>query len=274
MHTQSFENTVVIVTGAASGIGRAIITAFVRAGAKGIIADLDKEWSHTVAEKLKAEGGDVIVSLTDISQPDQVDIMLDSALDTWGHLDVFINNAGVGVHKEVVELTDADWDHQINVQLRGSFLCSRAAARQMITQNQGGRIINIGSTAAVNARTEAAPHCVSKAGIVMLTKVMALELGKHNITVNCVSPGLTNVSTVSRGGGATREYIDTFLNMVPLNRLAHPEEIANMVMFLSSKEAEFITGQHIQVDGGYSAGKLAIRGPHHSTETYSINPHE
>ena len=132
MLPESFENTVVIVTGAASGIGRAIITAFVRAGAKGVIADLDKEWSHTVAEKLKSEGGDVIVSITDISQPDQIDFMLHSVLDTWGHLDVFINNAGVGVHKEVVELTDADWDHQMNVQLRGSFLCSRAAARQMM----------------------------------------------------------------------------------------------------------------------------------------------
>jgi len=274
MHKQYFEDTVVIVTGAASGIGRAIITAFVRAGAKGVIADLDQEWSYILADKLKAEGGDILVSVTDISQPNQVDIMLESVLNTWGHLDVFVNNAGVGVHKEVVDLTDADWDHQMDVQLKGSFLCSRAAARQMINQSHGGRIINIGSTAALNARIEAAPHCVSKAGIVMLTKVMALELGKHNITVNCVSPGLTNVSDASRGGGATREYIETFLHMVPLNRLAQPEEIANMVLFLASAESEFITGQHIQVDGGYSAGKLAIRGPHHNTENYASNPHE
>jgi NAD(P)-dependent dehydrogenase (short-subunit alcohol dehydrogenase family) len=132
----------------------------------------------------------------------------------------------------------------------------------MIKQGVGNRIINIGSTAARNARLAAAPHCASKAGVVMLTQVMAMELGRHNITVNCVSPGLTDVSATSRHGGASSDYIEAFLNMVPLSRLGRPEEIAHMVLFLASGQADFITGQHITIDGGYSAGKLSVQGPH------------
>jgi NAD(P)-dependent dehydrogenase (short-subunit alcohol dehydrogenase family) len=265
MSNRRFENKVVVVTGAASGIGRAIITAFVREGAKGVVADLDQEWANMTAENLRSEGGEVLVCITDVSKADQVDAMMATVLETFGRLDVFVNDAGVGVHKEVVDLTEEDWDYQVNVQLKGAFLCSRAAARQMIKQGGGGRIINIGSGAATNARVQAAPHCASKAGVLMLTKVMALELGKRGITVNCVSPGLTDVSKVSRHGGATPEYIANHLTAMPLGRLARPEEIANMVTFIASDQAEFVTGQHIAVDGGYGAGKYNIRGPHHDT---------
>lgn len=264
MSEKRFEGKVVVVTGAASGIGRAIVTAFVREGAKGVIVDVDQEWANMVAETLRAEGVEVQVCITDISKGEQVDAMMEAVLKAYGRLDIFVNNAGVGVHKEVIDLSEEDWDYQVDVQLKGPFLCSRAAARQMIKQGGGGRIINIGSTAAANARVQAAPHCVSKAGVVMLTKVMALELGKHEITVNCVSPGLTDVSAVSRHGGATSEYVSVFLNQVPLGRLGHPEEIAHMVLFFASGQAKFVTGQHVLVDGGYSAGKLSIRGPHES----------
>ena len=264
MSSRRFGDKVVIVTGAASGIGRAIITAFVREGAKGVIADVDQEWADMVAENLRSEGGQVLVCSRDVSKADQVDAMMAAVLEGLGRLDVLVNNAGVGVHKEVVDLTEEDWDYQVDVQLKGTLLCSRAAARQMIQQGCGGRIINIGSTAATNARIQAAPHCISKAGIVMLTKVMALELGKHGITVNCVSPGLTDVSRVSRHGGATPEYIEAFLHQVPLGRLGDTQENATMVLFMASDQAEFVTGQHVSVDGGYSAGKLSIRGPHQS----------
>jgi len=262
LDNKRFQNKVVIVTGAASGIGRAIMTAFVREGAKGIIVDIDREWAEMLAGKLHADGGDALVCQTDITQADQVEAMIESVLRAYGSLDVLVNNAGVGVHKRVVDLTEKDWDYQVDVQLKGTFLCSRAAARQMIRQGRGGRIINIGSGAAANARIEAAPHCASKAGIVMLGKVMALELGKHQITVNCVSPGLTDISTTSRHGGALPEYVANHLTMIPLGRIARPEEIAHAVLFIASEEAGFITGQALSVDGGYGAGKLGIRGPH------------
>ena len=270
MNNRRFEGKVVVVTGAASGIGRAIITAFVREGAKGVIADVDLEWADMVAENLRSEGGEVLVCSTDVSKADQVDATMAAVLKSLGQLDVFVNNAGVGVHKEVVDLTEEDWDCQMDVQLKGAFLCSRAAARQLVKQGSGGRIINIGSGAATNARIQAAPHCASKAGVLMLTKVMALELGKYGITVNCVSPGLTDVSEVSRHGGATPEYIANHLTAMPLGRLARPEEIASMVLFLTSDQAQFVTGQHVAVDGGYGAGKYNIRGPHHDTRGYHV----
>ncbi len=207
----------------------------------------------------------MLVCTTDVSKADQVDAMMAAVLENFGRLDVFVNNAGVGVHKEVVDLTEEDWDYQVDVQLKGAFLCSRAAARQLVKQGDGGRIINIGSGAAANARIQAAPHCASKAAVVMLTKVMALELGKHGITVNCVSPGLTDVSEVSRHGGATPEYVANHLTAMPLGRLARPEDIANMVLFIASDQAEFVTGQYVAVDGGYGAGKYNIRGPHRDT---------
>lgn len=256
-----FQNKVALVTGAASGIGRALITAFVREGAKGVIVDTDENWANRVAEQLQAHGADVLVSISDVSKAADVDAMMHAVLERYGRLDILVNCAGVYVHGEVVNLSEEEWDLQVDVQLKGPFLCSRAAARQMILQGGNGRIINIGSTAAGNARLEAAAHCASKGGVVMLTKVMAMELGKHNITVNCVSPGLTDIGEISRHG-PTPEYIEAFTSMVPLGRLAGTKEIADVVLFIASEQASFISGQNIFVDGGYGAGKLSVQGPH------------
>jgi NAD(P)-dependent dehydrogenase (short-subunit alcohol dehydrogenase family) len=261
MSEMRFQNKVALVTGAASGIGRALITAFVREGAKGVIVDTDQNWANMVAEQLQSEGADVFVSITDISKADQVDAMMQAVLQRYGRLDILVNCAGVYVHGEVINLSEQEWDLQVDVQLKGPFLCSRAAARQMILQGESGRIINIGSTAAGNARLEAAAHCASKGGVVMLTKVMAMELGKHNITVNCVSPGLTDIADISLHGPKP-EYIEAFTSMVPLGRLARTQEIADVVLFVASEQASFVSGQNIFVDGGYGAGKLSVQGPH------------
>ena len=262
MNERRFEGKVAAITGAASGIGRATLNAFAREGARCVVIDIDREWAEDIADRVRSDGGDVLVSITDVRNAEQVDTMISHVLETYGGLDIMVNSAGVGVHKEVVEMSEEEWDFQVDVQLKGTFLCARAAARQMIAQGEGGRIINLGSTAAANGRIHAGAHSASKAGVVMLTRVMALELGKHNITVNCVSPGLTDISTTSRHGGASPEYIEAFLSMVPFGRLARPEEIANMILFLASEQAGYVTGQNIYVDGGYGAGKLSVQGPH------------
>ncbi len=164
------------------------------------------------------------------------------------------------MHKEVVDLSDEDWDLQVDVQLRGAFLLSRAVGRQLIEQGEGGRIILIGSTAGNNARPRSAPHAASKAAEIQLARVMALELGKHGITSNVVSPGLTNIANISRAVQSP-EYQKVFINQVPLGRLGTPDEIADAVLFMASDQARFITGQTLYVDGGYSAGKLSVEGP-------------
>jgi NAD(P)-dependent dehydrogenase (short-subunit alcohol dehydrogenase family) len=261
MNSRRFENKVAVVTGGASGIGRAIVEAFVREGANAVIVDVNQRLGDKVVETLRKTGTGVMLSVTDISDSQQVAAMMQTVVSRFGRVDVIVNNAGVGAHKKVVDLEEDAWDSVINVQLKGTFLCSQAAARQMIRQGGGTRIINIGSTAATNARIAAGPHCASKAGIVMLTKVMALELGEYNITVNCVSPGLTDVSATTETILPPPAYIPSFVSNVPLKRRAQPVEIADTVLFLATEQASYISGQNLVVDGGYGAGKLSLPVP-------------
>ncbi len=257
----AFAGKVAIVTGAASGISRTILTRFAREGAAAVIADTDSEWGERVARELRDEGNRVLFVQTDVRDSTQVDAMVERTVAEFGRVDILVHGAGVSVHKEIVELTDAEWDIQVNVQLRGAFLLSRAVGQQLIAQGNGGRIILIGSTAGNNARVRSGPHAASKAGEMQLMRVMALEMGKHGITANMVSPGLTNIGGISRSVQHP-EYQEVFVTQVPLGRLAVPDEIADAVLFIASDKARFISGQVLVVDGGYSAGKLAIQGPH------------
>ncbi len=257
---EEFAGKVAIVTGAASGIGRVILTRFVQAGARAVLADTDAEWGERVARELHDQGHAVLFVRTDVRDSAQVDAMVTKAVKQFGRIDILVHGAGVTVHKDIVDISDAEWDLQINVQLRGAFLLSRAVARQLIAQGEGGRLILIGSTSGNNARVQSGPHAVSKAGEIQLVHVLALELGQHGITANVVSPGLTDISGISRTV-QHQEYQQAFITQVPLGRLAKPDEIANAVLFIASDKASFITGQLLCVDGGYSAGKLAVQGP-------------
>lgn len=262
--TEQFAGRVAVVTGAASGIGRVIVTTMVRAGLRAVVADVNEEWGPQVAAGLGDAPGRARFVRTDVRDSASVDGLVAQTVEAFGGIDILVNCAGVGVHKTVVEMTDDEWDFQVDTQLRGVFLTCRAAARRMIAQGRGGRIVNIGSTAGAIARVRAAAHCASKAGVVQFTKVLALELGPHGITVNVVAPGLTDIRAISNAG-PTAEYRERFLREVPLGRLADPQEIADTVLFVASDHARFITGQAIYVDGGYSAGKLSIDGPHRPT---------
>jgi NAD(P)-dependent dehydrogenase (short-subunit alcohol dehydrogenase family) len=256
-----FDGRVAIVTGAAGGINRVILTRLAEEGAKCILVDINDDWGESSASKLRGRGLDVVYIRTDVRDSDQVNAMVERAVDTHRRLDILVHGAGVGVHNEIVDMSDAEWDLQIDVQLRGAFLLSRAVGRQLIKQGHGGRIILIGSTAGNNARPMSGPHAVSKAGEIQLARVMALEMGKHNITCNVVAPGLTDIAGISLSS-QSGEYQKAFISQVPLGRLATPDEIADAVLFIASDRARFISGQFLCVDGGYSAGKLAVVGPH------------
>ncbi len=256
-----FEGKVAIVTGAAGGINRVILTRLAEESAKCVLVDINDEWGESSAAELRGRGRDVMYIRTDVRFSDQVDAMVARAVERFGRLDILVHGAGVGVHNEIVNMSDAEWDLQINVQLRGAFLLSRAVGRQLIKQGQGGRIILIGSTAGNNARPMSGPHAASKAGEIQLARVMALEMGKYRITCNVVAPGLTDISGISLSS-QDPEYQKAFITQVPLGRLAVPDEIADAVLFFASDRARFISGQVLCVDGGYSAGKLAVIGPH------------
>jgi NAD(P)-dependent dehydrogenase (short-subunit alcohol dehydrogenase family) len=231
-----------------------------------VIADVNEAWGLQVAEGLRAEGGTVMFVPTDVTDSAAVERLFDETVQAYGGVDILVNCAGVGVHKTVVEMADDEWDFQVDTQLRAVFLTCRAAARRMIAQGRGGRIINIGSGAGAVARVRAAAHCASKAGAAHLTRVLALELGPHGITANVVAPGLTDIRNISNAY-PTDEYVANHLREIPVGRLANPQEIADAVLFLASDRARFITGQAIYVDGGYSAGKLSIDGPHRTVYT-------
>jgi NAD(P)-dependent dehydrogenase (short-subunit alcohol dehydrogenase family) len=252
---------VAIVTGAASGLCRQILTRFVRAGAAAVSADISEEAGVRVVEALREDGHEALFVRTDVRDGRQVDALVAQAVAAYGRVDVLVHGAGVGIHKTVVELSDDEWDLQVDVQLRGGFLTSRSVARQLIEQRGGGRILFIGSTAGNNARIRSGPHAASKAGLVQLARVLALELGAHGITCNVVAPGLVDISGLSTAL-PSREYQRAFISQVPLGRLGLPDEVADACLFLASDQANYITGQVLYVDGGYSAGKTAVQGPH------------
>lgn len=255
-----FDGKVAIVSGAASGISRVILTRFAQAGAAVVIADVDADWGAATAQALADQGLTALFAPTDVRDSAQVDATVERAVAAFGRVDILVHGAGVGVHKAVVDLSDAEWDFQLDVQLRGAFLLSRAVARRLIQQGEGGRLILIGSTSGNNARVKAAPHAASKAGEIQLMRVLALELGRYQITANVVSPGLTDIAGISKTV-QTSAYQRAFVANVPLGRLGQPDEIADAVLFLASERARFITGQVLCVDGGYSAGKLVVQGP-------------
>src|SRR6266542_872725 len=204
-----FAGRVAIVTGAASGISRVILQRFAQAGARTVLADLNVAWSQQVADALVAQGHQVLLAPTDVRESGRVDALVAQAVAHYGRVDILVHGAGVGVHKRIVELSDEEWDLQVDVQLRGAFLLSRAVARRLIAQGEGGRLILIGSTSANNARIQAGPHAASKAGEIQLARVLALELGEHGITANVVSPGLTDIAGIS-ATGPSEEYQRAF----------------------------------------------------------------
>jgi NAD(P)-dependent dehydrogenase (short-subunit alcohol dehydrogenase family) len=255
-----FTGKVAIVSGAASGISRVIAGRFTEAGASVVIADVDDEWGERAASDLTSRELRALYCHTDVRDSAQVDRMVEQAMAEFGRVDILVHGAGVGVHKEIVDLSDDEWDFQVDVQLRGAFLLSRAVGRRLIAQGEGGRIILIGSTAGNNARPKSGPHAASKAAEIQLSRVLALELGRYGITSNVVSPGLTNIADISRTVQSP-EYQQVFVGQVPLGRLGTPDEIADAVLFIASDQARFITGQTLYVDGGYSAGKLKVEGP-------------
>ena len=246
-----------IVTGSASGIGREIALTLAADGASVTVADRNMEGAEAVARQIVESGGTGRAAQVDVTDSGQVDAAVEDAAEAYGSLDILVNVAGFGFNSPIVDMREEDWDLVLGVNLKGQFLCARGAARRMIEQGNGGRIVNIASTAANNARYAGGAYCAAKAGVVQLTKVLALELGEYGITVNAVGPGFTETPATVE---SSDEYRSNFLAQVPAGRSGRTSDIANAVLFLASPSAEYISGQAIYVDGGYSAGKLTVRG--------------
>jgi len=242
---------VAIVTGAGQGIGRAVALTLAREGATVVVNDIDLEKAEKVAEEVSAQGGQALPVQADVSKAKDVDILVKKALDSYKRVDILVNNAGVAKMTRLLELTEAEWDRTMNINIKGQFLCSKAVIAQMIKQKRG-KIVNVASLAAHIGAPGLAAYGASKGGVVQLTKALAVELGKFNIMVNAVSPGLTLTDLIKSAVKDRPDFIEG-IDRIPLRRAAEPEDIANAVLFLASSESDYITGQVIIVDGGLMA---------------------
>ncbi|MCM3786281.1 SDR family oxidoreductase [Neobacillus mesonae] len=249
------EGKVAIVTGAAMGMGEATARLFAEAKAKVIIADFNEEKGRAVAESIKADGGEAAFVKVDVSNSEQVQEMVKFAVETYGKLDVAVNNAALTPDdKPVAEFDEAYWDRLIAVDLKGTALCMKYELQQLVKQGNGGSIINISSVSGFRPQPNNIAYVAAKHGVVGMTKVAALEYGAQNIRINSVAPGAIDTPML-RGAleqfGFTEEEYAPQLSL--LNRFGQPREIAQASLWLASDASSYLTGTTIHADAGYTS---------------------
>ena len=248
-----FEGKVALVTGAARGIGFATAELFASEGARVAVCDIAADAAGEAAGRLSdAYGQDAVGLVCDVSDEASVDTTFDAAVAALGGLDILVNNAGVTRDNLLFKMSLADWDTVMDVHLRGTFLCTRAAQRVMVAQ-RSGKIVNLSSTSALGNRGQA-NYASAKAGLQAFTRTAAIELGRYNINVNAVAPGFVDTEmtrmTATRQGIDPEDYKAMRAKNIPLGRVGVPRDIANVIAFLCSEDAAFVSGQIIYVKGG------------------------
>lgn len=243
------KDKVAIVTGAATGIGKACAERFASEGAKVVLSDVDAATGEETAEAIQANGGDAIFVACDVGDKSQVDALVESAVAAFGHLDCAIANAGIVHPCDFLDIEEEDFDRVLRVNLKGAFLTGQAAARQMVAQGTKGTIINMSSINAVLAIPSITPYIVSKGGVNQLTKVMALALVDKGIRVNGIGPGTIGTEMALQVLSDPAK-MRAAMSRTPMGRVGAPDEIASVAVFLASEDSSYITGQTIYADGG------------------------
>lgn len=239
----SFNNKTVIVTGAANGIGRGIATLYAEKGANVIIADVDTLGGEQLASEITASAGKAVFVQTDVRQESDIVNLMKTSFDTYGKIDILINNAGKGLFKSPFEVSLEEWDDIINTNLRSVFLASREAGKYMRTNQDGGSIVNIASTRAMMSEANSETYAASKGGIVAITHALAASLSEDLITVNAISPGWIENGDYSKLSKADHEQHFS-------KRVGKPDDIARACLYLTASENDFVTGINLVVDGG------------------------
>jgi NAD(P)-dependent dehydrogenase (short-subunit alcohol dehydrogenase family) len=249
-----FTGHTVLVTGAAAGIGFGITEAFHQAGARVALGDVNDAGLQTAAERL-GRSPRVFTHPVDVRDPGSVERFVRAAETALGPVTVAVANAGIYPNCPVVEMTVDEWDRVMETNVRGVFLTCQAAARSMMARG-AGKIITLASGAYNSGRKGASHYCASKAGVVMFTKVLAMEMGPHHVNVNCIAPGLVTVDRdVTQ---VSKEYVKTLVGNIPWGRAGTPADIARAALFLASPDADFITGEVLSVDGGSGTGRTYL----------------
>ena len=245
-------NKVAIITGAGSGNGRAMAVRFAEEGASVVLVDINENGARETADMLTKIDGRSLVVRADVSRAEDVDVMVASTLRAFGTIDILVNNAGITIHLPFLETTEEAFDRTMDINVKGMFLCAKAVASEMIKAGNGGKIVNTASTFSEVAVTGAFAYIVSKGGVKMLTKALALELAPHKINVNAVAPGIIE-TPMTADLLAIPEIRQEFLNRVPWGRIGRPRDVANVALFLASDDAEFMTGSIVFCDGGWTS---------------------
>jgi NAD(P)-dependent dehydrogenase (short-subunit alcohol dehydrogenase family) len=247
-------NKVALVTGARRGMGKAHALALAKQGAKVVVTDVDMAECQLVVDEIKTNGGEAVCFKLDVLNGQEVNEVFDNVIKQFGRLDILINNAGIYFSKPALELTEADWDKMLNINLRGQFLCAQRAAKEM-AKNKWGRIINIASVASGQTGVGiagGAHYTASKGGVIGMTETLAIEWASLGINVNVIAPGAIDTPMVA-AAELPKEALAAILSRVPIKRMGRPEEVANAAVFLASEEASYITGATLYVDGGWLA---------------------
>jgi 3-oxoacyl-[acyl-carrier protein] reductase len=238
-----------VVTGAAKGLGRAYSLALAAEGAKVVIADLDLEGARGTAEEVRATGGEALALHSDVTREDNTQAMAEATLSAYGRLDALVNNAGIYPLRPFEETSLEEWDRVLAVNLTGAFLCARAVTPAMRAQGKG-KIVNISSATVFRPIPSLAHYIASKMGIIGLTRALAVELGPYNICVNAVAPGLTRAADIP--GVQPTEVVERIISQQSFRRMERPADLVGTILFLVSDQSDFITGQTISVDGGWT----------------------
>lgn len=242
------QGKVAIVTGASRGLGRAMAIGLAQAGAKLAVVSRTQRVEET-ASAIVCQGGEALPIKTDVKIAEDVERMVDAVCGKFGRIDILVNNAGISIPKEITAMLESEWDDVIDTNIKSVFLVSKAVGRIMIAQ-KSGKVINISSFLGRDSLASILPYGASKAAIMHMTKTLALEWAPHGVNVNCIAPGwfLTEM-TLPQQEGENKKFL---LRKIPLNRFGTPQEIAGLAVFLSSKAADYITGETVFIDGGYS----------------------
>ncbi len=246
------DGRVAFVTGAGRGIGAATALRMAEEGARVALADVDTETSAQVVREIESLGTEALAVACDVSNADQVQQAIDQAASRFGRLDILVNNAGITRDNLLFKMSEAEWDAVMGVHLKGAFLCSRAAQKYMVEQRYG-RIVSLSSTSALGNRGQA-NYSTAKAGLQGFTRTLAVELGPFGITANAVAPGFIDTemtrATARRLGITPEQMIEEASKRIPVRRVGQPRDVANVICFLASEEAGFVSGQIIYIAGG------------------------
>jgi NAD(P)-dependent dehydrogenase (short-subunit alcohol dehydrogenase family) len=254
-------NKVALVTGAGTGIGRATGLLFAQEGARVVAQDVNADTAQETVQLIKQAGGEAVSMGGDVTSSAEAETIVKKAVDTYGRLDVLFNNAGIWRGGTILDISEADWDRTMSVNVKGIYLVSRYAVQQMMRQ-ESGSIINAASVAALRGSPMSAAYHASKGAVLLLTKCMAVDFGRYGIRVNCICPGIIDTQmadqllTYRSLGDDDRKQalLETYEARHPVGRFGQPGEVAKVVLFLASDESSFVTGAAWSVDGGLSAG--------------------